>query len=347
MTAPRYRIVLGHPPARRSADLRPAAREGGEPTPPSHGGPRTNDLDTLRRRILAERGAEPALEEVFRYLGSRRLAEPAADWLRWVDRVALRHPLRDLLHSDPYTARAFAQPRGYPGDPEILDHVLAASIPELRHLHPAPSFLRHPIHRYVATRRPSSIAMAGRCRRLAAEIDAVAAARSDCRVLCLAAGRLREAALSEAVRHGSVGQLLALDYDPLTVRELGEAFRGTAVRSLQASVRDLLAWKLRLGSFDLIYAATLFDHLPDRSAAPLLDCLVTMLAPGGRLLLANFVPDHPDQGYLEAYMAWRMVCRDPGALRRLAVELPVDRFATACTMEPPGMLAWLEVTRAG
>jgi extracellular factor (EF) 3-hydroxypalmitic acid methyl ester biosynthesis protein len=43
----------------------------------------------------------------------------------WAERVdaCLRHPLRELVHQDPFTRRAFSKPKGYAGDAALLDYV--------------------------------------------------------------------------------------------------------------------------------------------------------------------------------------------------------------------------------
>src|SRR5262249_12423115 len=55
-------------------------------------------------------------------LQARRLKAPAEEWAAFVRRC-LDHPLRGLLHQDPFTRRAFAKPRGYAGDAELLDFI--------------------------------------------------------------------------------------------------------------------------------------------------------------------------------------------------------------------------------
>jgi extracellular factor (EF) 3-hydroxypalmitic acid methyl ester biosynthesis protein len=302
-------------------------------------------LDHLHRRLVGTGLAESGLAKVFEYLRVRRQAMMPSDWLRWVEEVALRHRLRDVLHSDPFTARVFARPRGYPGDPTTLDLLYGSLVPELRHVHPAPSFHSHPVHRFV-TGRPAGRAIADRCRTFAGEIDRAAAEKPGCRVLCLAAGRLREARLSLSLVAGGVGELVALDFDPDVVRETAAATRDLPVRCQQAAVRDLLSWRLLLGSFDLVYTASLLDHLTDRPAALLLDCLVQHLRPGGRVVVANFLPDHPDRGYMESFMAWRMVCRDPDALSRLAAPTLSGCHTASARVDAHGTVGYLEIARS-
>ena len=50
-----------------------------------------------------------------------RASCPLATW-KSLQPAALRHPLRDVLHSDPFTRWAFEKPRGYPGDAVLLDY---------------------------------------------------------------------------------------------------------------------------------------------------------------------------------------------------------------------------------
>ena len=46
-----------------------------------------------------------------------------------------------------------------------------------------------------------------------------------------------------------------------------------------------------------------------------------MLAPGGRLVIANFTPRLADIGYIESYMAWRLIYREPEHMTALARDI--------------------------
>ena len=64
-----------------------------------------------------------ALEAAVRpVLQARRIASTEAEWADYAQ-LCLRHPLRALLHQDPFTYRAFSKPRGYSGDAVLLDLV--------------------------------------------------------------------------------------------------------------------------------------------------------------------------------------------------------------------------------
>ena len=115
---------------------------------------------------------------------------------------------------------------------------------------------------------------------------------------------MREAELSSALAEGRIGEFLALDQDPQSLahvqRELGEK----GVQTVQSSVRAILAEKTGFENMNLIYAAGLYDYLSDRVAARLTRLMFDMLAPGGRLVIANFAPCLPEVGYMETFMAW-------------------------------------------
>ena len=74
--------------------------------------------DVLRREGPASEVAPPALFS----LGYCRLELNDGAWGEFT-RLCLAHPLRQLLHEDPLTFRAFSKPRGYAGDAPLLDFI--------------------------------------------------------------------------------------------------------------------------------------------------------------------------------------------------------------------------------
>ncbi len=50
--------------------------------------------------------------------------------------------------------------------------------------------------------------------------------------------------------------------------------------------------------------------------------LFRMLRPKGRLVIANFLPDIRDVGYMEAYMDWFLVYRNREQMINLTMEIP-------------------------
>ena len=77
-------------------------------------------LDTANQQLNEGRIA-PALDELFEDLLARREEKPET-WAPYA-RACLDHPVRNLLHQDPFTYRAFPKPRGYAGDAVMMDYI--------------------------------------------------------------------------------------------------------------------------------------------------------------------------------------------------------------------------------
>ena len=121
-------------------------------------------------------------------------------------------------------------------------------------------------------------------------------------VLAVAAGHLREANRSAAVREGRLKRWVALDQDPQSVGLIARDFRDTAVEAVDGSVRTLLTRGHKLGKFDFIYASGLYDYLAHNVAVKLTKTCLPMLKPNGTFLFANYSEGNPDAGYRETFM---------------------------------------------
>ena len=136
--------------------------------------------------------SEP-IDKLFLGLRHIRLEAPPDAWTHFVQQVALPHPLKDLLHQDPFTRRSFEKPRGYAGDADLLDFIYGNRSADTSSAH------GHSVFQYT-TNAPASKAVRYRRDLLAALIDALAQERKEPRILSLACGHLREAHLSQAVQ---------------------------------------------------------------------------------------------------------------------------------------------------
>jgi len=163
---------------------------------------------------------------------------------------------------------------------------------------------------------------------LAALIDRVAGDRPMPRILSVACGHLREAQQSEAVRGGAVGEFVALDQDSLSLDLVEREQACFNVKPVRASIRRLLVNARSFGDFDLVYAAGLYDYLAAPTARTLTRALFSALRPGGTLLVANFAPNLPDIGYMEAIMDWRLIYRDEREVEQFAADIPEVEIAS-------------------
>ncbi|HEX5101951.1 MAG TPA: class I SAM-dependent methyltransferase, partial [Polyangiaceae bacterium] len=157
---------------------------------------------------------------------------------------------------------------------------------------------------------------------VATQIDRLAEQRPRPHVLSIAAGHLREASLSVAVRRRRTGRMLALDADPMSLEEVRASYGGLGVETETASFRHLLHKDRYREEFDFVYSTGLFDYLSLRSGRRLVQAMHRMVRPGGSFLIANFLPGIRDVGFMEAIMDWTLVYRSRQDMIDLTQDLP-------------------------
>jgi hypothetical protein len=128
---------------------------------------------------------------------------------------------------------------------------------------------------------------------LAKTIDYVASeVTHPVQILSIACGHLREAQEPMAIREKSIGKLIAFDQDLLSLEVIERELDNCSVQTIQGSVTTLVRQKQSFENLDLVYAAGLYDYLSQPFATRLTKIMFDMLRSGGKLLVANFIPDH-------------------------------------------------------
>lgn len=300
-------------------------------------------LDSAHSRLQAGQ-VDEAMGELVRGLGRVRRDLPDGAWASFVQVVGLTHPIRELLHQDPLSRRAFVKPRGYAGDAETLDYIYNGERPGW--CPSGASELGRRIFRFISD-TPTAHGFRSRRRVVARAVDEVAANRPEARILALDAGHLREADLIRAVQEGLLGAYVAVEQDGQALGVLAQDYLMMGVTPVHGSVHDILTRKPSQGPFDLVYAAGLLDHLNDGIAQTLLSVVLRMVRPGGRLLVAAALPEPADRGYLECYMGWRFTYRtEQGLLALLSAEHANAIRGTVLFRDPSNTVTFLEVYRA-
>lgn len=300
----------------------------------------TGLLDRVREDLLA--GGDriiPALDMLGSSLSAAKRELPAGEWATLVE-ACRAHSLRNLLHQDPLTARAFAMSRGYQGDAELLDIIYAGHY-RGRTTEPVTA-LGDAIFGYtIQCQAPSAVRE--RRRFLAGEIDACCAANPGAAILSVACGHLRELELSTAVPARAFGRLVGLDHDPATLACVSQTWGARGVEARAASVELFMASEAPVERFDFVYAAGLYDYLDDEVAQLVTNRLLALLKPGGRLLIGNYTPETRDVGYMEAYMGWELGYRNAAAMYRLVDLVPPGALASLDTIaDETGAVIYLD-----
>lgn len=292
-------------------------------------------VDALLQTGEVERG----LHLLYDGLGALRRELPPEAWSRFAEETVPAHPLCRRIHEDPASRRSFEKPRGYPGDAVLIDHLYGLRGAE------GASDLGRAVHAWAMGRAPVR-GVRHRREWLAHVIDTEAQrCGGRARVLSVACGHLREAALSAALRRGWVEELVALDGDADSLQE-AVAVDPARVTPVQMSVARLPGRAKRLGGFDLIYSAGLYDYLDERLARALTTALFGILRPGGRLVIGNFLLGVPDCAYMETFMGWRLIYRDRRELESLTRDIDAGEVAErSFQADPYGVFGYVELRR--
>lgn len=297
------------------------------------------DLDFVSRAqdSLQDGAYLEAFTSMLHHLGQLRDTLSADEW-KAACTAYRAHPLHQILCQCPFHGRAFHKPRGYAGDAPTLDYIYG-----LTPLEPSVSEAGRIFFEWQSNTQ-SMQSVRARKDRLAELIDETASRVNQPRILSVACGHLREALRSEALRSGRVGQLFALDQDAESIELVRNAYSGMPVEPVLGSVRGLLGKKVTFSELDLIYSAGLHDYLADPVANRLNEILFDMLLPGGRLVVANFAPNLPDIGFVEASMDWQLIYRDEAACGAMTASID-PKHPRRFFRDEPGNIVFVEVTR--
>jgi extracellular factor (EF) 3-hydroxypalmitic acid methyl ester biosynthesis protein len=255
---------------------------------------------------------------------------------------AQQHPLRDVLHSDPFTKWGFEKPRGYPGDAVLLDYTYGYG-PFVEQTLAQATTVGRQVHSWLMT-YSGAAGIRDRRRVLARMIDETAMSKPHPDVLSIACGHLRESLLSQALQHGNIGRFVAMDQDEESLEVVRQHHQDGKVQPVRCSVKELLMTPQDWGTFDFIYAAGLYDYLPASIAEALVAVTFKMLNSGGRLLISNAIDTVKDAGYMELYMDWWLVYRHARELPTLLSRVRPHEIARIKQWDTPHFV-YLEIVR--
>ena len=280
--------------------------------------------DVYQKLVRSKENDAPVgdvVEDLFLALCEHRQQSSPEDWAALVDKCR-RHPLCAITHEDPFTCRAFIKPRGYAGDAVLMDYIYGR---EEMWEPPTATPLGTRIFEYT-TAAPAAEGVRARRGFVADLLDNLTAGQGKLRVLSVAAGHLREAALSSAVRRRRFDRFVALDADPKSLEEVKRCYGKFGIETVLARVSRLIDTRLGLGQFDFIYSLGLFDYLQQRLGQRIVARLFDMLRPGGQVVVANFLPSVRDIGYMEAFMDWKLIYRTRQEMIDLIHEIPQSKI---------------------
>ena len=248
--------------------------------------------------------------------------------------------LRQALREDPFSNRAVSRPRGYPGDAVLLDMAYRiVGPPEFTSTIGRMAF-------EATTNSPGSRSVRARKLCVAKFIDSVADEIDKARIVSVACGHLRELDSSKAFTEARLTGFLGVDQDAESIAVVEKLYGSRGVNARCATLKDFLQRKVDAGPFHGIYSVGLFDYLDDTTAAKATSAMFRMLAPGGRLLIANLAPSLADIAYMEAIMDWWMIYRSESQLAGIAAKaIGIDAADVRTFSDVLGNVAFAEIRR--
>lgn len=294
----------------------------------------TQELPSVLDRYLQRLNKAPCVtvvDEMIRELGEfYDSAAPSGSLDQFRD-ACQGHPLHKIALEDPFTERAFSKPRGYAGDAVMLDYIYRPRTMALSEVGSAINFM--------TTGVSAAKSIIWRRDHLGTEIAKTAGRTRNARVLSVASGHLRELDVVRTMVERRDFEIVALDQDGESLQEAVNSNPDFNINPVNKSISHL--FKGQDGTnYDLIYSAGLFDYLPAKTASGLLDRLLKMLAPSGRLIVGNYAPENYGRGYMEGMMGWSLLYRSEAELEAL---LPSTREFRVYR-DGPGNVAYLEVS---
>ena len=250
-----------------------------------------------------------------------------------------QHPIHNILQQAAYNRRQFNKPRGYSGDAVTIDYIYRLKGSELED-----SYLGREIHN-ACMDTSACASVRWRARHLADKIE-LASQDQKPNILSLASGHLREL-LYISDFENKIGNFYAVDQDKESNEEARRSLPYHNLFITENSVLDVILGKYSTAEpLHFIYSCGLFDYLNDKVASKLILRCMQMLAPGGKLLIANFVPGIVEQAYMEAFMDWYLIYRDEAQMESL-INKETKPLVEDIKMyrDPMGNVVYMEVVR--
>ncbi|RAS70952.1 hypothetical protein C8D87_1011253 [Lentzea atacamensis] len=231
------------------------------------------------------------------------------------DIAAIVQPARSACARSPFMRSEQEWARGYPGDHQLIEHVLAqanAAAPGTLAWHVEASLQSSAITQQLRNRVMHQARLIS---------DVLTAPRNAPRsVLLIASGAAPELRHIPPgiVRPGDRFVLTDVDPDALSLAQKRLGLLNDFTTVVHGNVFRALGALAEFGPFDLVLVNGLYDYFNDRAAVRLTEAVLTRLCrPGGTFYFSCTGVGNPFRWSLEYLMEWSLIERDEAAVRAL------------------------------
>lgn len=255
-------------------------------------------------------------------LGKLMTTYGSSEFNNWIQSYCLQHPISEVLMQSPFTSRCYQKPRGYAGDALLIDYIYR--IGELKEAYSDTGKRIHDalIHSSCCE------SVRWRAQHIASELNNLYALKKrKISAVSIASGHLRELNFVENFE-SKFSNFIGLDQDIESNEEAKRSFPYPNLYIFDESIKFVLGKKLPQEAFDMVYSTGLFDYLEDKLAARMTHRMFELVAPGGTMIIPNFAPGLPEQGYMESFMDWCLIYRNENQMIDFLEEIDPKTIAT-------------------
>jgi extracellular factor (EF) 3-hydroxypalmitic acid methyl ester biosynthesis protein len=256
--------------------------------------------------------------------------------------VSVLEPARTIHARSPFVRRLQEWPRGYPGDFETVEYICnARNYAEAGTIEAACE--TYSLNLPIAQQHRNKV------RHQAARVlQTMMAKPQSSRVLTLACGSCPDFRQILPLVEHFAGEIVLNDSDDDALAFVAPMFGRIEeqVRFVPGNALKVARRMEREASFDLVLAGGLFDYLPDRHAAYLIETVYHgLLAEGGTFYFTNIARNNPYRSLIEHLGDWFLIERSEEEIRALCIEARVPAEAIEVRRDETGLAVLVEVTR--
>ena len=256
--------------------------------------------------------------------------------------VRVLEPVRRIHARSPFVRRLQEWPRGYPGDFETVEYLCGGRSRAEQ------GTIEDICETYSLTR---SIAQQHRnkVQHQAARIMRTLLARpGTARIFSVACGSCPDLRQIAAHLPSLLGELWLNDSDPeaLTFSARALAPVRDRIHLRPGNAIKVVRKTAQLGPmFDLVLAGGLFDYLPEKQAAYLIEHAWSLVKPGGVFFFTNIAKGNPYRPLIEYFGDWFLIERTEEDVLRCCDSAGVPRDAISITREETGLTLLIEARK--
>jgi len=255
--------------------------------------------------------------------------------------LAVLEPVRRVHAASPFVNRLQTWPRGYPGDFETVEYLIAGAGANRAEGRLARSCEAYALSRSIAQQHRNKIQhQASRLMRTFLQKP------GQSRVASIACGSCPDLRLILDHIPSLAGELWLNDIDAGAL-----AFSANALERVAGQVHfresDALTFARRLerGTFDLVLAGGLFDYLNERTATVLIQMAMRALAPGGTFYFTNIAQGNPYRTLIEYFGDWHLIERSEEDIFRYCESAGISRADVSIRRDETGLALLIEITK--